>query len=124
MLKTKTWIFLILILLAVSSALSVHFLNAKSNHPVAEIVQDGQIIRRVDLSTVTEDYSFTVEWEGGTNTISVQQGRICVSEADCPDKTCVRQGWLSDGLIPIACMPHRLIIRMAEEDEDIDSVAE
>ena len=51
---------------------------------------------------------------GGSNTILVQPGRICVSEADCPDRICVYQGWLTDDPIPIVCLPHRLVIALKD----------
>ena len=48
----------------------------------------------------------------GTNRIVVEPGRICVSEANCPDGICISQGWLSDQDVPIVCLPHRLIIKI------------
>ena len=76
-------------------------------------MQDGVVIEEIDLSAVTREYSFVVEWPGGgSNTVHVQPGRICVSEADCPDHICMQQGWLSDQAAPIVCLPHRLIIRV------------
>ena len=74
----------------------------------AEIRQDGRTIRTVSLS---EDAVFTVNAPGGgSNTVEVSGGRIRVSQADCPDGTCVRQGWVSDTGTPIVCLPHGLVI--------------
>ena len=76
------------------------------------------MIREIDLSRVSREYSFVVESPyGGSNTILVQPGRICVSEADCPDRICVHQGWLSDGAAPVVCMPHRLVLRLKDGEE-------
>ena len=123
MLKTKTWVILILSVLILCLILSAVALVAQRKNTVVEIVQDGKVLRRIDLFETKEEYSFIVEWEdGGTNTITVQPGRICVSDADCPDKICVEQGWISSGAIPIICMPHRLVIQFAE-GESFDAVA-
>ena len=78
----------------------------------AVIYLDGILVERIVLSEVTVPYSFTVHASDGINVISVERGRICVSEADCPDKSCVRQGWVSGGAVPIVCLPHRLVIRL------------
>ena len=68
-------------------------------------------------------FSFTVAWEGGYNVVEVERGRIRVAEANCPDQICVRQGWLSNSAAPIACLPHKLVIRLeGGEEAGIDGV--
>ena len=42
----------------------------------------------------------------------VEPGAISVTEADCPDGICVRQGKLTTAGVPIVCMPHRLVIEI------------
>ncbi len=111
MLKTRTWILIFAAVLLFCAA-AMLLLRGAHTGSVAEIVQDGKTLRRIDLSQVTEPYSFPVECEGGVNTVTVEPGRIRVSDADCPDKVCVAFGWLSEGSVPILCMPHRLMIRM------------
>ena len=67
----------------------------------------------LDLSAVTDPYTFTVEGPGGfTNTILVEPGRIRVSQANCPDQVCVEMGAISDGTVPIVCLPHKLVIEI------------
>ena len=108
--------------LLVSAAL-VFFLGRVPGR-VVSIFQNGELVRRIDLSGVVEPYSFTVECEDGINVISVENGRIRVSEADCPDGTCVRQGWMSSGAVPIVCLPHKLVIKLGESGyEEVDAVA-
>ena len=112
--KTKTWILILLALAAVLSALSAWTLSKRGGR-VVEIVQSGEVIRTIDLDRVTEAETFVLTApDGGSNTVTVQTGRICVSGADCPDKICVQRGWLTEGT-PIVCMPHKLIIRTVEE---------
>jgi hypothetical protein len=80
------------------------------NPRYADVFSDGELIRRVDLSDTGAVYEFTVETERGVNTISVSDGKIAVSDADCPDKICIMQGYKSGGA-PIICLPHRVEIR-------------
>ena len=51
------------------------------------------------------------------NDITIENSGIFVSDADCPDKTCVKSGKLSNENFPIICMPHRLVIRFSEQGE-------
>ena len=113
MLKTRTWIIILAAVAVLMTVLSVLILTSRAPGVTAQVVLDGEVIREIDLSRVREPYSFTVEdGSGGTNLVEVEPGRIRVSEANCPDKICVSQGWLSDQNVPIVCLPHRLIIRI------------
>ena len=90
----------------------------------AYVYRDGELIERINLSAVFEPYSFDVEYESGVNVIAVENGRIRVSAADCQDGSCVRQGWISAGAIPIICLPHRLVIELVRsEAPELDAVA-
>ena len=39
-------------------------------------------------------------------------GAISVTAADCPDRVCLSQGRISQSGMPIACVPHRLVIQI------------
>ncbi len=85
------------------------------------IVQDGAVLYTFDLS-VTEDQTLEIEYNGRTNIVQIENGKIRVVEADCPDKTCIRMGWLETGSLPIVCLPNHLSIEFADEREDLDAV--
>ena len=115
MLKTRTWIILLSAVFLCALVLSFVLHQARSDGTTAQILLDGEVIRQIDLSHVDEPYSFTVMSPGGgTNRIEVEPGRIRVVEANCPDGICVSQGWLSNQSTPIVCLPHRLIIKLAD----------
>lgn len=90
--------------------------------PVARITQDGEVIEEIRLDRVEKSYSFVLENEAGSNTVLVEQGRIRVEEADCPDQVCVKQGWISDGATPIVCLPHKLMIEIVGGEAVLDGV--
>ncbi len=85
------------------------------------IVSGGRVVETIDLDA-SPDQTFTVESESGSNTVTVENHRIRVSEADCPDQTCVKTGFLGGGR-PIVCLPHRLVIEYAEGSEEADFAA-
>jgi len=109
-LKTDKFWLAVLCGVVVFSAAAV-FLLGQAEASRALIYSEGALIKSVSLSDVPEPYSFSVTGTG-LNVIEVEQGRIRVSEADCSDKSCVRQGWASGGAVPLVCLPHRLVIKL------------
>lgn len=117
-------IILILLLAAAILSAGVILLQKKeAATPVARITRDGELIREIPLDEVEESYSFVVEDELGSNTILVEHGRIRVSEADCPDQVCVNQGFISDGTVPVVCLPHKLMIEIVGGGSQFDAAA-
>ena len=54
--------------------------------------------------------------DGGYNAVTVKDGKIAVTEANCPDQYCVRQGFCNSGE-QIVCLPHKLVISFIGESE-------
>lgn len=75
----------------------------------AEISVDGQIIKEIELDKTEGMYQFTTETEPAV-TITAEKGKICVSDAKCHDKLCVKCGWLtSDGDMAV-CLPAKVVV--------------
>ena len=81
---------------------------------VACVYVDGALYDRYDLNAAVSPYEVTVETEYGYNTLRVSHGAIRVAEADCSEQVCVDQGDIHDGLIPIVCLPHHLVISIED----------
>lgn len=54
-------------------------------------------------------------YENGTNTITVGEGSIWVSVADCSNQTCVHAGKISHAGQTVICAPHKLVIKIVGE---------
>ena len=116
--KTKYWIILLSLLLAASLALSIPLFRSGEEAKFAQIISDGQTVRTVSLAI---DQEITIPSPlGGSNSVTVKDGKIGVTDATCPDLYCMERGMCSGG-IQIVCLPNRLIIRFLE-DQGVDSV--
>ena len=112
--KTRTWIILFAVILVVCLGASFYLLAPGDVSSSAEITRQGQILKTVDLRI---DQSFSVESEnGGYNVITVQDGKIAVTDASCPDHYCMMRGFCNSGT-EIVCLPNRLTIRFLGEQE-------
>lgn len=113
-----------LILLSVFSLLYILLPKGQTAGMIAEIYQNGELITSIPLDEVREAYRFTVTGEDGhVNEIEVRPGSIGIISADCPDKLCVRQGFISDSRLPVTCLPNRLVIRLRLPEEDENTIS-
>ena len=116
--KVIVGIVALLTVAAVGVAIFVVLMNVPQKNPTAEIYQNGILIKKAPLSV---DAEFTVECEDGVNVVTVKNGAVRVSYADCPDKVCVNRGAVSGGAVPIVCLPHRLEIRIVDGENSVDA---
>ncbi len=104
--KTKIWILILALVLLVCAGLSAWLLRP-TDAAAVEVWSEGKRIKTVSLSV---DQTFAVETEKGVNVITVQNGKVAVTEADCPDKYCMARGFCSGGT-QIVCLPNRLVLK-------------
>ena len=115
--KTKHWIFVIGGILLLCAALSMAFFQG-GEAQCAEIYSDGKLIATLSLAV---DQEKTIESSYGINVVTVKDGKIAVTHADCPDGYCVKRGFCSGGA-QIVCLPNRLVIRFGGQQE-VDAAA-
>lgn len=87
-------------------------LNRKIGTRVVVCV-DGAIIDILPLYENTEkDY----ETEYGRNHLVIQNGKAFVTDSDCRDQICIREGEISKDEESIICLPHKMIIYIEAAD--------
>lgn len=81
---------------------------------IVEIVQNNTVLYSIDLNNTENQEIIITSDDGKTNTVLIENGKICISHAQCPDQTCVKMGVLYSESLPIVCLPNKLIIRYCE----------
>lgn len=106
----------VLILAVLISAAYIPHKNAPAGY--AEIYRNGEKVQTVSLDTPQE---FTMEFRY-SNTIVVKDGKIAITESDCPGEDCVHSGWIGSTGRSIVCLPNELEIRIIAMDDAVDYV--
>ena len=114
--KRNTYLFVILLIVVICAGFFIQKFFFGKAGATAIIEQDGETISELDLSKDTE--LVLDDGNGGSNTITVKDGKIAVTEANCLDLVCVHTGAISQTGEVIACLPHKLIITISEEHND------
>ena len=91
------------------------FMILKPHGHNVEIIQDGNILYKINLDT-SADRTIITEYQGNKNTIRIQNHQIYIENADCPDHTCIKMGVLESEASPIVCLPNKLIIRFTDTE--------
>ncbi|GAA0744978.1 NusG domain II-containing protein [Clostridium oceanicum] len=100
------------------------YTQKSTDHPMAIIKQDGKVIKRIDLSKVKKKETFNIYYKDKDyNTVALEPNRIRFSKSTCPDKICVKTGWLTKPGETSACLPHKLIIKIESNNSEVDEVS-
>ncbi len=112
--KKPRYDFILILILAVAGLgiLAFAFLTGGGGASV-EVSVDGRIIAVYPLSDNREEVINTPE---GKNRLEIKDGRVRVTDADCPDKLCVNQGWISMKGQSVICLPHKLTVKITGEE--------
>ena len=125
--KRKHDIILGLILLSVALILFVIDLtnvSADTGSKKVVVSVDGKKIAEYPLKK-----DATYELSGshlGTNTLVIKSGKAYISEANCPDKQCMKQGKISRAGEMLVCLPNRVVVKIVDSKKDepvIDGVS-
>ena len=117
--KKRADLILVVALLLLAGAL---YLTLNANRQ-----EGGVAVVRVN-GVETERHSLAVDGtfplNGGTNILVIQDGQAWLSEADCPDLLCVKQGKIHYTGQVITCLPNRLTVTVeGGESNGVDLVA-
>lgn len=89
-----------------------------------EITINGTLYQTLSLS---EDTTIRLPADNGSNVLTIQNGCADITEADCPDKLCVKQKKISHAGETLVCLPHKIVVTVTNSTHDskntLDGVA-
>lgn len=118
---------LIAIIIIVNVAALFFIKNAAFNYDAkyVSIQVNGKEIKKITFDSQTVGKQIPIKTEYGYNLLEIDDGRVRVIEADCPDKLDVKQGYISKVGEVIVCLPNKLVIEIkgASTETDIDGLS-
>lgn len=123
--KHKTITFILLIIISVCLVITTAaYLKCDGN--IATISVDGEVIYEIPINSVSTSYEIPIVQNGHSNVVLVENGKISMKSANCPDGLCVRQGSISSTAYPIVCLPNKVIIKIEGDisaNEEPDAIS-
>lgn len=119
--KMKKGDFILVLLIGIIATVSllwIHFYSGskQSNSLMADITRDGKIIQKIDLNKVNAPQYIKLKNDDYHLTVLAEKKRIRVLDADCPDKICVKFGWLTKPGDNAICVPSKIIVMIEGEE--------
>lgn len=110
---------LILIIIVISVLILIFggMNTVEKGKKIAYVYSNNQLVGEY---TLTEDYKteFKVENGSGYNVVHIEDGKVWVQDASCPDKICLHQGKISNDGEFIACLPNSLMITIEDTEKN------
>ena len=106
-------VIIIIVLLALSVVIFCSVLLGRKEGGNVEIYVDGELKEVLPLN---EDCIYECLTDYGYNIIEVKDGKVRVSESDCPDKICCGYAEMYRNGDTIYCFPHKLKVTISGSD--------
>lgn len=87
---------------------------------IATIQIDGKLYGRYDLKSEGNKVIELKLPGDESSAAEFNDGRVRIKDANCPDKICVKTGWISKPGEMIVCLPYRIIIKISGDSENVD----
>ncbi len=111
--KRRADLILIAALLALAGILFLALNYGRQEGGVAVVRVDGVEVERHSLAL-----NGTFPLNGGSNILVIRDGQAWLSEANCPDHICVKQGKIHYTGQVITCLPNRLTVTVEGGESD------
>ena len=118
----KKWdIIIIVVLICLSFIPELIFgvmMGKNYNGTYAEITLDGKPYKKILLSEHIGEEQIDVKTDYGYNIIEIKDASIAIIDSDCPDKTCIKSGFISKPGQLLVCLPHKLMVEIKSNDTE------
>lgn len=118
--KNDILLIIVVIFLSVCALIGYRLFYHQSGSFV-QITVGGKIYNEFPLD---EDNDITIEGKGGTNKLSIHNGYADMTDADCPDKLCVKQKKIHYNGESLICLPHKVVVTViSDKESQLDGIA-
>ena len=108
---------LIIIILMVVIIMLILFNKDKSNSKIV-VYYENKVIKEIEPDI---DGTYTVKGALGDIVLEVKEQKVRVKEETSPLHLCSKQGFISSDMMPIICLPNKIVVKF-EEQEKLDGV--
>lgn len=118
MTKADKWLIISLLIVAFAFILGRQFVSILNNQKAtAEIKVKGRVVQELLLTGNDNSKEYSVHGPLGVSTFEVRGNKIKMLSSPCPDKICIKQGWIENDKQAIICVPNQVSITLKQKSE-------
>lgn len=117
---------ILVVCIIITSLVSIYLLNFSSSSTskkYIEVVVDGKVYKKVFINDLNYEQKIRINTKEGYNLVHIHDGKVEIIEADCKDKICVNTASIDKKGQIIACLPHKLYVKILGFDDEVDNVS-
>jgi len=122
MTRSDKVLIIVIIVVSLIGIAAANLLPVFNQHPSYAVIRvKGEVIQKIGLTV--QGGSQTIELEGplGVSLIEVDGDKVRMVSSPCPDKLCVKQGWVQQPGKAVVCVPNQISVAV-EGDDGVDAI--
>ncbi len=110
----KSDVVLIIVLVVLNSVFFFSMFDS-SKSGSANVYYDNVLIYEIDLE---EDRAYSLEATNGEVEVTVKDGKVAITKETSPLNICSKQGYVDVDVMPLICLPNKVVVEGASSDVD------
>ena len=102
-------------IILLGSIAAVVIMNRSGSGSRTAVIRCGDVRHELSLG---KDGEF--RFDGIDAEFEVKNGKICLTNASCPDKLCEKTGYIGSSGQSIICVPNKITVTVVGSDESVD----
>lgn len=111
--KKSDLIIIAAVILLSFAAWAAFMLFSEKDNLYAQIYLNNQLVKTIDLTKAKNSF-FSVDGKPDV-VFEIRDGSIRFYESSCPDKVCIRTGFLNRNRQSAACLPNNMILKIISD---------
>lgn len=124
MTRWDKYLIVLVLIISISSMVYIKNIAASQNDKYIAVEVNGSEYKKVTFSEDDKSRYLDIKTKYGYNKLEIENGKVRVIDASCPDKLDVKQGFIKDVGEVIVCLPNRMVVEIKGEknpEKNIDA---
>ncbi len=117
-------IFVLMLAFIIFTGFQIYGFTDDKTYVLIEI--DGKLYQKISLGENGPNLRLTIPVTHGKSIVEINRNKVRMQYSDCPDRDCVRQGWISRPGQMIVCLPNKLVLKIEGSKpakDEVDAVS-
>ncbi len=115
-------VIIITIIIALLGMLTINFFIYNDSAKGVLIEVNGEEYAKYNFNDISSIEYIEIKTQYGYNKVEINNKKVRVIEASCPDKLDVKAGWISKTNQMLVCLPNKVLIRIIGKNNEVDGV--